>query len=294
MQIILKNIQAIKEYVFDLPDAGVVRIAGNNSNGKSTLMRLIQVLCSGGLAKDKERLPLINDNAEFGSFAISARGKTLMGILHRNKLKTFVRLVRPDGTIIDRYLRDGGIDKLVEEFGFRVFEGGHICIQLYESFGAMPFVNLTDKQNAEIAKSVVGDTTAEKFLENYKITYNLASSAVRELNGNIDNLRTQRSALRIDDVAEKKVLLKQIKEQYAASAFMLPVEEVQVPPPPVKISFMRESQPLEEIPIVKFITYTEEIPSLQDIILKMRQIKKGKCPTCGRLLLGGENHSHVI
>lgn len=292
MQIILKNIQAIKEYIFDLPDAGVVRIAGNNSNGKSTLMRLIQILCSGGLSKDKERLPLINDNAEFGSFAISARGKTLMGILHRNKLKTFVRLVRQDGTVIDRYLRDGGIDKLVEEFGFRVFEGGHICIQLYESFGAMPFVNLTDKQNAEIAKSVVGDTTAEKFLENYKITYNLAAGAVKELNNKIDTLRVQRGALRIDDVAEKKVLLMKVKSVYTASSYMIPVEEIKVPPPPIKISFMKEAIPLEEIPVIKYIPYTEELTSLQDIILKMRQIKRGKCPTCGRLLLGGENHSH--
>ena len=86
MNIILRNIQSFKEAKYEFPETGLVQIIGDNSNGKSILMKAILSVVTLKILTDEDRQALIRDTESIADILIGYKGKGLLyGICSRNK-----------------------------------------------------------------------------------------------------------------------------------------------------------------------------------------------------------------
>ena len=134
MNIILKNVQSIKDAEYNLPDTGLVQIVGPNSAGKSILFRALSAVVTLGMMDNEKRNAIINDEADECIIFIKYKERALYVKLHRERNKCIVLLERGDGTQVKRFFRDGGIPELISEFGFATYSHNSICLQLFETF----------------------------------------------------------------------------------------------------------------------------------------------------------------
>ena len=302
MNIILENIQSIKKATYPLPDTGFVQIQGGNSNGKSILVKTIGAVASLQIMDNEKRRALINDQSTQGSITIEYKGKVLVIILHEDRNQCIVALRRNNGEQITRTFRDGGIEELLNEFGFRTYNKNKICLQVYETFGLMPFVNTSTTENGEIVEAVTEDSIAKEFLTNFKeVTHKQAKEMVKTLNDKIANVQRYRESLLIFKYEEYERLSKEMREIYEVIKYLEPLELVKPVVPP-RIRFIELELPelkkpiipprvefvdfslgsLTKPPIARVFELCDRLVDPRNIVQQLVQIKQGVCPTCGR------------
>lgn len=303
MNIILQNIQSIENVTYPLPDTGFVKIEGGNSNGKSILVKTIGAIASLQIMDNEKRRALINDQCDCGFVSIEYKGKSLHIKLHEERNQCYVALVRENGEKIIRTFREGGIEDLLNEFGFRTFNKNQICLQVYETFGMMPFVNTSTSVNGEIVEAITEDTQAKEFLKNYKeVTHKQVVTLVKNLNEKIAATERFRNSLLIFKYHEYEKYSKEMRNLFKDLEYFDPIEPLEALPLPVKLDGLDvECEPLEQLwlpiqidltdfsvgnlgrlPIIGDMPVGEKIESLGSIMREIQSIKEGVCPTCGR------------
>ncbi len=305
MEIILKNIQSIENAVYSLPQKGLVQIVGDNSNGKSIIVKAIGAVVGLKILDEEERNALIRDTCSSGSITMMFNSKVLHTILDRERGKCAVYLMRENGEKIIRTFRDGGITELIHEFGFRCYSKNSVCLQLYETFGLMPFVNTSKTTNSEIVESITEDNVAKTFLNNFKnFTHPKAREQIKALNRDIDNLQRTKDAMLLFNYMKYDEYHKKLLEYYNLLKHLQPIciQAISIPPIVKTYEVRRlDVKKLAMVPIVKTIgikplrlkrqMFLSIIPTLTEIwnighiIEHLVEIRNGKCPTCGHALL---------
>ncbi len=283
MKIRLVNIQSFVDVEYDFPDAGLVQIVGDNSNGKSILEKVLKSIATLGFVNQAERDSLIRDGELEGKVYIEYKGKGLLVKLNRDRNLCVVSLMRKDGQGIARTIREGGLSELIEEFGFRTYGKKTITLQLHETFGIMPFVNTGDALNYEIVDSVTTDSVAQSFLTNFKeITYKQASELKKTYKGKIDNLTLTLNNIAMYDYVAYEALLENLRKIYKIVKNLKSVHLEKIIAPP-KVKYI-DVQPikLEKIKHVTFIPRLEKPVRLTDTLKRIQDYEQGVCPTCGR------------
>lgn len=306
MVVILENIQGIKEKcVYELPDEGIVQITGDNSNGKSILIKSIAAIAQLKIVDNEERRALINDDSKVGMIALTYKGKTLVVKLHEDRNSCIVQLVRNDGSKIARAFRDGGLQEIVEEFGFRVYNKSALCLQVFETFGVMPFVNTTPDVGYEIVDAVTTDTVAQQFLQNYKtVTHKTTKDMISKYSKELDGLYRTKSVVTLFDYVKYEQMygrlsalynvVKNLKYIMLEKIIVLPdvkcvdtrapeLEKIMVLPDIKCIDIQMPR--LSRVPIVYPIPNICELDNLAQEIEDIMEILEGKCPTCGQYLV---------
>jgi hypothetical protein len=286
LKVTLKRVQSIIDAEYELEEEGITQITGANSNGKSILFKALQftALCQ---IKDKDqRLPMINDDSKDCDIILERNGYTLWNHAHEDRDYCYYMLKRPDGTSITRNIREGGFEKLVDEFGFAVYGNNSVCLQVSDTFGLIPFVSESYGLNYEIVESIISDPTANAFVELY------ASRTFPKLKEYIAALKNQ--------LAYNESLLKTItfyddtKLEYYKREMESLLKNLQcVKPLSVEpIPFIENSSILEMIhmslpmlPIVEMVEKIEHLESLEDLIVAYSSIKEGICPTCKQTIM---------
>lgn len=324
MNIQLMNIQSIKDYTYRLPKTGLAQIIGGNSNGKSVLFKAIEGVVLLKITDDDYRDSLISDDSNSGVIVIENDGVALYADLYRERNLCSLSLIRSDSTVIRRFFREGGLDKLIREFGFKVYDKNSLCLQLLSTYGAMPFVNTTYAVNSEIVKDTTEDNTAELFLKNFKeITHPQARSVMRELNKKIDDLQRTKDAIVVYDWRAYTDYNKRLTELYNAVKSFYPVElkKVNVISLPTILDLPRVSlskvvviskpacldvkqvkirkinvlpklpkvavriPKMRKFPVMRQLPNRVVLGNVAEITKKIREIDNGRCPTCGTKLL---------
>ena len=286
IQVYLKNIQAIGEYMFRFPDHGIIQFFGDNSNGKSILGKALSAIVFQKLKHDDERLPLINDNAQDALFGIQYGGKQLIVVIHRIMDNCIYQLVREDGSKIARKLLDDGIDEMLREFGFLIYDKRQICLQFCETFGAMPFVNTSDASNGEIVNSVITDIPSEQFIESYKITFNEAKVMMKQYNDTIVAHQRRLDMIKPINTDGFSELARRMKRCFAINRAMPHIEEIDIDFVPILHFDIPEIQEVEEEYIPYFVDYeAKEISSYDLMFDELNKLARGVCPTCGKRFL---------
>lgn len=302
IQFYLNNIQSIKEHQFNFEDTGIIQFKGNNSNGKSILVKVLRAVVLQQLARDEKRLPLINDNCEMGKFAVAYNGQVLMVILHRDINRTCYMLKRKNGEQITRHVRDGGIDKLLQEFGFCIFGKNDICLQFCETYGLMPFINTPESIDSQIVNSVTTDETSEHFLEAYQQTYKEAQRQYKSYQAELSTVEARLAGIQIHDTHDYKELITIAERLLKIHEYMKPIEKLALHEKPepvvrmmplsnlpllhkpedlVKMSFMKKLS--GQMPPLH-VSISARLKSLDSLLEKIAVIDAGKCPTCGQRL----------
>lgn len=283
IHVYVKNLQSIKEYMFTFPDHGIVQFFGDNSNGKSILSKTLSAVVLQKLRYDDERLPLINDGESDALFGIEYDGKQLVVVISRNMDNCIYQLTRADGQKVIRKLLDDGIDEMLREFGFLIYDKRRICLQFCETFGAMPFINTSDQANGEIVNSVITDIPSEQFIESYKVTFNEAKAMMKQYVATIDSYQKRLEMIRPINTDGFEELSRRMKRCFEINRIVPHVDEINVDFLPVLHFDMAEVKELEESYIPYFIDYqASTIMSFDLLFDELNKIERGVCPTCGR------------
>lgn len=286
IQVYLKNLQTIDEYVFKFPDTGLVQLFGDNSNGKSILCKALKAVVMQTLKYDDKRLPLISDDEQEGVFGISANGASLIVVINRVADNCVYQLTRANKERVTRRIREDGIDEMLREFGFLIYDKRSICLQLCETFGARPFVNTSDLANGEIVNSVITDVPSEHFIESYKLTFKEAKLQIDSYKMELTRLQTSMEASKPKNVAGASELAARMKKCFEINANFKHYDEIKIDYVPV-LHF--DMEPFDEIKPM-FMPYIidckiDEIPSLDYIMADLDKMERGYCPECGRRYL---------
>ena len=308
MLIKLVNIQSIKEATYEFRDTGVAVIQGDNSNGKSILFRAIGAIVCLRITDNDSRNALINDNSDVGIIAISYLGKRLICKLHRERSECVFKFVRENGEQVIRTFREGGLKEIIEEFGFACYAKNSICLQLFETFGPMPFVNIPSTTNGEIVESVVEDNIARQFLTNYKdVTYKQAASRIREIDAKIGSLNRVKDSIVVYDPVTYEAFARRLSEalneiqhlslfefkriQLIPDIKIINWTETKLPRVilPPNVDFINLS--LSKLKRPKFITLFPEFKKLKRLDHELSdylELVNGRCPMCGKKFLDKE------
>ena len=132
-QIRTTNIQSHKSVVIDLPEFGLIRIAGPNSAGKSVILKVLKYALENEIAKPKVRGSLISRRCSFGE-ATYVRWDDVELTIHLtiDASTTWISLKKPNEEPVVRYLADKNYRDLIAEFGFHYNEKRDFSINIGE------------------------------------------------------------------------------------------------------------------------------------------------------------------
>lgn len=287
ISIVMKNLQAIKEAYILIKDNTIVEFVGDNSNGKSILAKTLQYILSGDIKDKDTRRALINDNAEQAQLVITWNEK-MLGFVITEAFNTsgFVyqkNRFDENSKIIQRTISEGGLDKVLYDFGFRTYAGGDICLQLHPTWGQIPFITTSGKVNEEIVSDIITDKIADNFIESFsKITYPEFQRQFKMKKAQLEDRKKVLANMKDYDyeafgrLAEEMKEIRDIISEYEYSEMKRPI----IPPQIDFIDlgparFLRPSG-MDCAPICGYLTRPTK--TLHTFV----EINNGVCPTCKR------------
>lgn len=312
MLVELVNIQSIRKGSYDIAEVGVTQIIGENSNGKSVLIKAMSFVANGKIEDQEERDAIINDNCEVGYIQMSRNGMTLLVCVARHRDNCYYKLTRADGTSITRTIRESGLDKIANEFGWVSFSG-NICLQIFETFGIMPFVNSTATKDYELIDYVTTDKVANDFVETYeKETYPEFKSIVSSLKVKLETINQQLSSITIYDTEKYELILSRLKSYSrniglinTISITRLPItkavkyidiEPINVTRLPITKAFKYiDILPIKvnKLPIINIVIECDVLSSLSSYIEDYTKSINGYCPLCNTKFIDMVDGGHL-
>ena len=282
-QIISRNLQNHSEVVIDLPPTGLIVFTGQNSNGKSVIVKTTRTLLNGDLRKPLKRAALVNRKATFGEI-IYVRDDNVRLTAHiaREASQTYIKLEIPEEEPVVRYLADKSYMELIRRFGWHYDVDSGISLNIAEEEDALLFYKTSNKCTGSIIETATSDTSANKVAETFEATIKETRSFRAS---SISQVTTYSNALRelvVEDTQplltkkdELEVLLHDLKQFYFP---VLP--EIKFVP---KVTFIEIYIP--KLPTVRFPELVDcscKLPDISGILKEMQLLKENTCPTCGR------------
>lgn len=294
-QITLENIQAIKKAVFDIEENTIVEFTGDNSNGKSILSKVIQALTSGDIKHKDVRMTLINDDSDAGSVIFIHNQEMLGCVLKPETRDSFVvydKDMNDISTRIVRYMSEGGIDELVQAFGFRTYAGGDICLQLSPTWGAIPFVTTSGAVNNDIVQDITVDKIADEFLRSFHdITFPIFKDRIGKLRNQVESYNTILSNMTDYDWEAYGRVADKMKSIWESIQYYQYFTLDDIPVPPINKIVSLPYYQIDYIPLIHVGPIMEPLDSMSKEMKHLVDVLQGVCPTCGRPLVDCErNH----
>lgn len=282
-QIITRNIQNHKEVVIDLPPTGFVVFMGDNSNGKSVIVRVTRDLLCNNIKKPQTRFDLVTENAPYGE-VIYVREDDAILTLHLTieAASTYVSLQEPGKEPVIRYLADKSHMDLVRSFGWNVVDDIGLSINIAESDEALFFYKTPSKLNGKALQSITTDARADTILEQMQLTLKEARSFKDTAVANVRVITSALSKLEIQDITALLEKKEQLEYYYRnLSKFYFPALPVIKPVPQVRVtSVYRPTLPKIRYP--KLYDLSCKLPDLTTLLKEMKTLRERKCPMCGR------------
>jgi hypothetical protein len=262
-----------------LPEKGVIRFYGDNSNGKSVLVKGLWDILSNGISRPKYRRDLVRRGCSFGELTYTLHtGVSLFTHIHIDAAQTFTELRTPDEDPIRRYLSDKNIAELVNSFGIHFDTELKISINIHRDDDPLLFVSTPHKVNYQLADSAMSDTYAESALKTFDTLIPECKKEVKQLIGNVAITQASLDALTLYDIEKEEELLSKV------TRYINLLEHCAVGLPP-------DIQPIPvfipTIPALPKLVYTLpvinlQLPDLNETFESIISLEKGICPTCKR------------
>lgn len=285
----IKDVQAIRSATMIIEENTIVEFTGDNSNGKSVVAKVIQALTSGDIRHKDVRRTLINDESEEGIVVFTHKQESL-GIIMREESKDSIIAYTPDisdnTTGIFRAMDDPeGCDALVRQFGFRVYAGGDICLQLSPTWGAIPFITTSGSINDAIVQDITVDKIADEFLKTFQtITFPLFKDKIKSLKHEKEIYESALNNMESYDWRAYEDIGNRMRETYNIISKLSFLELEDIPIPNLEILPVSEID-LKTLPIIEFYDYVPGITPIEKELDDLLQILNGVCPTCNKPLV---------
>ena len=282
-QITTRNIQNHREVVIDLPPTGLIIFTGNNSNGKSVIVKVTKALITGSIKKPRKRANLVNRNAQFGEVIYVRDDDTVLRLhLTREAATTYISYQEPNQEPIVRYLADKSYMDLVARFGWHYDTNTDISLNIAEADTSLLFYKTSNKANSSIIETATSDSSANAVIEKFGSTISELRSLRDTYNVQIRQLEGTIHDLQVEDT-EPLVQLRDVYDKVynTLSKFYFPtLPEVKAVP---KVQFVNIHFPtLPEVKYPALLNVDCNIPDITPIWEELVTLRNHKCPTCGR------------
>lgn len=282
-QIITRNIQSHKEVVIDLPPTGLILFTGENSNGKSVIVRATRDILQNNIKKPQCRADLVNRDASFGEITYVRSDDAILTVhITREAASTYFVLKLPEHEDVVRYLADKNYMELIRAFGWNVCEDTGVSLNIAEGDEALLFYKTPNKVNGKVLQSANTDPVAELVLEQCQETLketrafkDNAVAQTRIINGTLSGLQI----FDMEALAEYKRKLEYYYQNLSVVYFPRIPDIPEVPNLNIHY-YYKPKLPNIDLPNVYKIRC--EIPDIVPMAEDLEKLKNYECPVCGR------------
>lgn len=282
----LTDLQSIQSVVIEFEDSDIVAFVGDNSNGKSILMKALETITSGDILVMEKREALIRDGCEAGSLLIRHNEKQLGVLIKKERKETcFIYMDNYNNreSAIVRFLGEDGYDKLLYDFGFRVYDKGNICLQIYPTYGAIPFVSTSGKSNNEIIADITVDKVADEFIKSFStITYPTLKTRIKSYKDQISKYEALLGGVKFYDYQAYGSLASRLRKIYNATDkyIFYRVKDLDIIPC-TNMPILNDCNVPNPV-IIKTGPIKEHVRDLSEYLNSYLKLQNGICPTCGK------------
>lgn len=282
-QIITRNIQNHAEVVIDLPPTGLIVFTGDNSNGKSVIVKAVRALVLNEIKKPRKRASLVNRKASYGE-AIFIRTDDVTLTMHvaREAASTWISLEVPGQDKITRYLSDKSYTELVQEFGLQVAGESGISLNVAEADESLLFYKTPTKTNHEVLQIATVDSRAMTAATNME---NTLSETRQFRDACAAQARTIKPALQELHIGDVEALTERRNKLFRYYSILSHIYIPTLPEikavPKVRITNVY----IPTLPNVKWPKVHNvylDVPDIMPVASELKSVREGKCPTCGR------------
>lgn len=282
-QIITRNIQNHAEVVIDLPPTGLIVFTGDNSNGKSVIVKAVRALVLNEIKKPRKRASLVNRKASYGE-AIFIRTDDVTLTMHvaREAASTWISLEVPGQDKIVRYLSDKSYTELVQTFGLQVAGESGISLNVAEADESLLFYKTPTKTNHEVLQIATVDSRAMTAATNME---NTLSETRQFRDACAAQARTIKPALQELHIGDVEALTERRNKLFRYYSILSHIYIPTLPEikavPKVRITNVY----IPTLPNVKWPKVHNvylDVPDIIPVASELKSVREGKCPTCGR------------
>lgn len=299
--ITVKHLQSIRDEVkLEFPESGVVIFAGDNSGGKSIIMKVLSSAIACQYNNKQLRNAHINREHRWGELILETYKNDVLTIHLDREAKFTYYILKSEGKgEVKRYLADKHLDSLIEAFGFHYNKDRDISLNIRRILESMPFVTTSGVTNLDLLNSAAVENAAQTAEKGIGDTLKELKELKTAVSTKLESLKYEYDSLKIINIKELE------KYRETLNKLKITILKLKVPLPP-KYYEIYKLEVLENfrIPLApnliqinnigdisKLINYPR-LPELESLIEVINMIKEKKCPTCGRAIeIGDVNYA---
>lgn len=281
-QIKTHNIQSHRDITVDLPETGLIRFSGENSNGKSVINKALTSIASDAIRRPAKRKSLITRGCEYGEVTLTRSDDVVLYFrIHLEAAQTFAELRNGDN-VIRRYLADKTIPELVSYFGIHYSDTAERSLNFSDADDALLFYKTSHGANDALLQTSIRDTKAESSLVELTRVVKETKQVQTNLEKQLAIAEAGKEALVVYNIAEEE----EKKNKCDRYAYILehlepmqPLAKLEAPPSrkPIIVPTLQ----LFKLHKPKCINITLELDeNIMQIGEEMEEMKRGVCPVC--------------
>lgn len=294
-RVVMINIQSHVHTVLEFPKVGIVRFLGDNSNGKSVMVKVLQDVVSNNISRPAARRSIIRRGNSYGELLLENwDGDALYVRINIEAAQTYAELTKAGQPTVRRYLADKAIPLLVREFGWHYDDVTGISINIHNDTDGFLFVDTKKTTNFNLLNGMRSDTFAEAALEELDRLMKESKGKLKDMEHLYEVAETAFLTLQYWDIEEESAIRDECL-YYAAlleNLSMPRIPEISLTPQP---KFYGSMPPVPQVAIPVLYKPFEAPPeSATQLLTDLVSILEGVCPTCGRPLIDGGAHAHEM
>lgn len=293
-RVVMTNIQSHINTVLEFPRVGIVRFLGDNSNGKSVMVKVLQDVVSNNISRPAARRSIIRrGNTHCELLLEDYADNTLYVRIDVEASQTYAELTKDGAPPIRRYLADKAIPVLVREFGWHYDDHNGVSINIHNDTDGLLFVDTKKSINFELLSSMRSDAFAEAALFEIQRLVKETKQKRDDMQHAFDVAHATFTSLQYWN-KEEEAGIRDICLYLAELLENLTMPEVpkfDLKSTPV---FYNPLPAVPRMEIPHLVQPLENPPAVGTLLHDIAVINEGKCPTCGRPFSEGGAHSHEM
>ena len=293
-RVVMDNIQSHTHTVMEFPETGIIRFMGDNSNGKSVMVKVLQDVVSNAISRPANRRSIVRRGHSYGELLLeSYDGRELFVHISLEAAQTWAELRTTGAQPIRRYLSDKAIPLLVREFGWHYDDQCGVSINIHNDTDGLLFVDTKKSVNFELLSGMRSDAFSEAALEELERLVKQTKAKRDEFQHAYDVAEATFVSLQYWDV-DKEAAIRDECLYLAAMLENLTMPEVPkfVLGPAPRFYPSMPQVPKMSMPVLYKPMSAQPTTAFQ-LIRDMSDVVNGKCPTCGKALYEG-GHTHEV
>lgn len=282
------NIQIHRDITIELPERGLIRFSGNNSNGKSVIRKALQDIASHAITAPSKRKSIINKNEMSGEIYLERYdGISLLYHIHREAAQTYAELMIPGEEPIRRYLSDKTIPLLAEKFGIHSEPLEGRSLNIFDSDEALLFFKTSYKLNYSMLMFAYRDHRADVAFNELTQLMKDSKSTRQNLEKSVAISKAELGAIELFNIENELSRATELR-RYAnvLDGWCALPELLEMKPVPRVKFFVIEPLVLTRIKAPMIMkAYLKVDMNIVDIAREIKTIKEGECPVCHRKFL---------